>query len=161
MLTAGLSLKPEYYDDALSSRAGACEGLWFEVHPENYMVAGGPRCSGWSASVVSIRCRCMALACHWGGVTPRDEGHLKALQRLVNRLNPHWCRSIWRGRSTTGATFPICCRSCARRTPCSVWPIALTACSRCSGVAWRLRTRRTTSTSLAIRSAKPIFCASW
>ena len=39
-LTAGLSLKPAHFDEAL-----ACldAGLWFEVHPENYAVAGGPR----------------------------------------------------------------------------------------------------------------------
>jgi uncharacterized protein (UPF0276 family) len=39
-LSAGLSLKPEYYAPAASCSA---DGLWFEVHPENYMVAGGPR----------------------------------------------------------------------------------------------------------------------
>ena len=38
--TAGLGLKAQHYDDALSSSAA---GLWFEVHPENYMVDGGPR----------------------------------------------------------------------------------------------------------------------
>ncbi|HWT50704.1 MAG TPA: DUF692 family protein, partial [Caulobacter sp.] len=40
MITAGLGLKPQHYDDAL---ACAADGLWFEVHPENYMSAGGPR----------------------------------------------------------------------------------------------------------------------
>ena len=35
--TAGLSLKPEHYADALARRA---DGLWFEVHPENYMSLG-------------------------------------------------------------------------------------------------------------------------
>lgn len=103
MLTAGLSLKPEYYDDALSSRAGACEGLWFEVHPENYMVAGGPRLQ-W---LERIR-REHPLSLHGvglssGGVTPRDEGHLKALQRLVNRFEPalvseHLAWSVHDGR---------------------------------------------------------------
>ena len=37
---AGLGLKPQHYDAALAAPA---DGLWFEVHPENYMVDGGPR----------------------------------------------------------------------------------------------------------------------
>lgn len=36
---AGLGLKAEHYAQALDCCA---RGLWFEVHPENYMV-GGPR----------------------------------------------------------------------------------------------------------------------
>ena len=39
-LTAGVGLKPEHFDDALQATRS---GLWFEVHPENYLVAGGPR----------------------------------------------------------------------------------------------------------------------
>lgn len=35
--SAGLGLKPEHYEDA---RDCAAPGLWFEVHPENYMVGG-------------------------------------------------------------------------------------------------------------------------
>ncbi len=38
--SAGVSLKPEHFGEAL---ACASDGLWFEVHAENYMVAGGPR----------------------------------------------------------------------------------------------------------------------
>lgn len=40
ILTIGVSLKPQHYDAALACRA---DGLWFEVHPENYFVEGGPR----------------------------------------------------------------------------------------------------------------------
>jgi hypothetical protein len=39
-LTAGLGLKPQHFDAAHAYRA---PGLWFEVHAENYVVAGGPR----------------------------------------------------------------------------------------------------------------------
>lgn len=46
-LGAGLSLKAEHYDDVLALPAGASapagKNLWFEVHTENYCVAGGPR----------------------------------------------------------------------------------------------------------------------
>ena len=38
--TAGLGFKTEHLIEALSAQA---EGLWFEVHAENYMVEGGPR----------------------------------------------------------------------------------------------------------------------
>ena len=38
--TAGVSLKPQYYSEALAASAA---GLWFEIHPENYMCDGGPR----------------------------------------------------------------------------------------------------------------------
>ena len=38
--SAGLTLKPQHFEDAYASPA---DGLWFEVHPENYIVAGGPR----------------------------------------------------------------------------------------------------------------------
>ena len=39
-LSAGLGLKPPHFGEALACRR---PGLWFEVHPENYMVEGGPR----------------------------------------------------------------------------------------------------------------------
>ena len=88
VLTAGLSLKPEYYDDALSSRAGACEGLWFEVHPENYMVAGGPRLQ-W---LERIR-REHPLSLHGvglsiGGEGPLSQAHLARLAVLIERYQP-------------------------------------------------------------------------
>ncbi|HCE28907.1 MAG TPA: DUF692 domain-containing protein, partial [Comamonadaceae bacterium] len=40
LLTAGLGLKPQHYDEALHCTAS---GLWWEVHPENYLSGGGPR----------------------------------------------------------------------------------------------------------------------
>ncbi|MBQ0757510.1 MAG: DUF692 family protein, partial [Amphritea sp.] len=46
-LGAGLGLKAEHLDDILALPVGeeTCTGnrLWFEVHTENYFVAGGPR----------------------------------------------------------------------------------------------------------------------
>jgi hypothetical protein len=35
----GVGLKPEHYRDVVESRPNIG---WFEVHPENYMGAGGP-----------------------------------------------------------------------------------------------------------------------
>ena len=45
-LGAGLSLKPDHLDDILAlpvQKSSPNNTLWFEVHTENYFVAGGPR----------------------------------------------------------------------------------------------------------------------
>lgn len=83
--TAGLGLKSQHYDDALACDA---EGLWFEVHPENYMSAGGPRL----AALEAIRAR-RPLSLHGVGLSlaadaDPDREHLAALKRLVERFEP-------------------------------------------------------------------------
>ena len=85
LLSAGLGLKPAHYDDAVACGA---EGLWFEVHPENYMVAGGPRLR-WLDAVrathpVSLHGVSLSLA----GDAPPDAGHLRRLAALVRRVEP-------------------------------------------------------------------------
>lgn len=99
ILLAGLGLKPEHFDDAL-----ACEraGLWFEVHPENYFVAGGPRLQ-WLERIrathpISLHGVSMSLASH----EPPDAGHLARFAALVHRIEPalvseHLAWSRWRG----------------------------------------------------------------
>jgi len=84
-LATGLGLKPEHFDDALRARA---EGLWFEVHPENHLVAGGPRLA-WLEAVrerhpLSLHGVSLSLA----GEAPLDEAHLARLAALVRRLQP-------------------------------------------------------------------------
>lgn len=98
-LSAGLGLKPEHFASAL---ACAADGLWFEVHPENYMVAGGPRL----AWLESIRAR-HPLSLHGVGLSlaadaAPDPAHLQQLTRLVERFEPalvseHLAWSAWRG----------------------------------------------------------------
>lgn len=83
--TAGLGLKPQHYADALASEA---EGLWFEVHPENYMSTGGPRL----AALETIR-EHRPLSLHGVGLSlaadaDPDTDHLSALKRLVDRFQP-------------------------------------------------------------------------
>ncbi len=39
-LEVGLGFKPLYFEQAV---AESCPGIWWEVHPENYAVPGGPR----------------------------------------------------------------------------------------------------------------------
>lgn len=98
-LTAGLSLKPQHYDAALACPA---EGLWFEVHPENYMVAGGPRMT-WLEAIrarhaVSLHGVALSLAAD----AEPDATHLARLAALVRRVEPalvseHLAWSAWRG----------------------------------------------------------------
>ena len=98
-LTAGLSLKPQHYDAALACPA---EGLWFEVHPENYMVAGGPRLA-WleairSKHAISLHGVAQSLAAD----AEPDAKHLARLAGLARRIGPaliseHLAWSTWRG----------------------------------------------------------------
>jgi uncharacterized protein (UPF0276 family) len=99
VLTAGLSLKPQYFDAALACPA---EGLWFEVHPENYMVTGGPRLA-WleairSKHAISLHGVALSLAAD----AEPDPSHLARLAALVRRIEPalvseHLAWSAWRG----------------------------------------------------------------
>lgn len=83
--TAGLGLKPQHYADAL---AATDQGLWFEVHPENYMSAGGPRLS----ALAEIR-QNHPLSLHGVGLSlaadaDPDPEHLSALRTLVDHFEP-------------------------------------------------------------------------
>lgn len=84
-LTAGLGLKPAHYAEALER---ADPGLWFEVHPENYLVDGGPRLA-WlermrSRHPLSLHSVALALA----APSLPDAGLLDCLARLVDRFEP-------------------------------------------------------------------------
>ncbi|WP_313454142.1 DUF692 domain-containing protein [Brevundimonas sp.] len=83
--STGLGLKPQHYDEALACPA---DGLWFEVHPENYMVEGGPRLAWLDA----IR-RDKPLSLHGVGLSlaadaAPDSGHLARLRTLAERYDP-------------------------------------------------------------------------
>ncbi len=85
LLTAGLGLKPQHYAEALACEA---DGLWFEVHPENYMASGGPRLA-WLDAIA----RDKPLSLHGVGLSlaadeAPDEDHLAALKRLADRCQP-------------------------------------------------------------------------
>lgn len=82
---SGLGLKPQHYDEALACPA---DGLWFEVHPENYMVDGGARLAWLDA----IR-RDKLLSLHGVGLSlaadaPPDADHLARLKTLADRYQP-------------------------------------------------------------------------
>lgn len=98
-LTAGLGLKPQHYSAALACPA---DGMWFEVHPENYMVAGGPRLA-WLEAIrtrhpISLHGVALSLAAD----AEPDAMHLARLRKLVRRIEPalvseHLAWSTWRG----------------------------------------------------------------
>ena len=87
--TAGLGLKPQHYSEAAACpAAGAQRGLWFEVHPENYMVAGGPRLC-WLETVRAVR----PLSLHGVGLSLAgderpDRDHLARFRALIDRFEP-------------------------------------------------------------------------
>lgn len=99
-IAAGLGLKPQHYDEALACRA---PGLWWEVHPENYLVDGGPRLA-WLEAIraqhpVSLHGVSLSLAAD----APPDPTHLARLRELARRIEPvrvseHLAWSAWRGR---------------------------------------------------------------
>lgn len=96
---AGLGLKPQHYDEAHTCDA---PGLWFEVHAENYMVAGGPRLA-WLDAVrerhaVSLHGVSMSLAAD----RKPDPAHLRRFRALAERVQPalvseHLAWSAWGG----------------------------------------------------------------
>lgn len=100
-MLCGLGLKPEHYNAA---QACASEGMWFEVHAENYLVAGGPRIR-WLEAIravhpVSLHGVSLSLA----GDAPPDAAHLKRFAELVLRIEPalvseHLAWSAWQGMS--------------------------------------------------------------
>lgn len=96
---AGLGFKPQHFEAACAAPA---VGFWCEVHPENYMVAGGPRL----AMLEALRAR-HPLSLHGVGLSlaadaPPCPDHLARLKALADRFEPfavseHLAWSAWRG----------------------------------------------------------------
>ena len=82
---AGLGLKPEHFEDALRAREA---GLWFEVHPENYLVEGGPRLAWLEAVRAEHALSLHGVSLSLAGETPLDAAHLRRFAALVRRLQP-------------------------------------------------------------------------
>ncbi len=98
-LSAGLSLKPAHYADALASPADA---RWFEVHPENYFVDGGPRLAWLDAVRARHPLSLHGVSLSLASDAPPDETRLARLVALAARVEPalvseHLAWSTWRG----------------------------------------------------------------
>lgn len=61
---------------------------WFEVHAENYMVAGGPRLHQLEVLRESYPLSLHGVGLSLVGAEPLDRDHLAALRRLVDRFEP-------------------------------------------------------------------------
>jgi uncharacterized protein (UPF0276 family) len=101
--TAGLSFKPEHFDDAMACRAA---GQWYEIHAENYMVDGGPRL----ALLDAIRSE-FPLSVHGVGLSlaadaEPDSEHLARLREVVRRADPFMVSEHLAWSSFEGAAFP-------------------------------------------------------
>jgi uncharacterized protein (UPF0276 family) len=100
---AGVGFKAEHFKEALAARAA---GLWFEVHAENYMVAGGPRLAMLEAvrreRPLSLHGVGMSLA----GMADPDPDHLAALKRLVDRFEPELVSEHLAWSRLDGRCFP-------------------------------------------------------
>jgi uncharacterized protein (UPF0276 family) len=81
-ITAGVSFKPEYFDAALSCSA---DGLWYEIHPENYMIAGGPRLAMLDALCAQHPVSVHGVGLSLASATPPDREHLQRLAEVVQR----------------------------------------------------------------------------
>ena len=100
-MLSGLGLKPEHYDAAVACTS---EGMWFEVHAENYLIAGGPRLR-WLEAIRAVRPLSLhGVSLSLAGDAPPDAAHLKRLSDLVRRVEPalvseHLAWSAWGGIS--------------------------------------------------------------
>ena len=84
-LGAGLGFKPEFAEDALAARD---PGLWFEVHPENYLVAGGPRLSLLEALRATHPLSLHGVSMSLGGTPCRDSGWVARRASSSDRRGP-------------------------------------------------------------------------
>lgn len=97
---AGLGFKPQHFDAVMSD---APEGLWLEVHPENYMVDGGPRLAMLDALAARFPLSLHGVSLSLAGAALPDAAHLQRLRLLVDRVQPaivseHVAWSNWAGR---------------------------------------------------------------
>ncbi|MDR6674677.1 DUF692 domain-containing protein [Xanthomonas sp. 1678] len=99
-LGAGIGLKPQHYAQALDCPA---PGLWFEVHPENYLVQGGPRLAWLEAIAARHPLSLHGVSLSLAADADPDARHLHRLTALAERVQPwqmseHLAWSVWRGR---------------------------------------------------------------
>lgn len=101
--SAGLGLKPEHYAEALAAPA---DGLWFEVHPENYMVAGGPRLRWLDAIRARHPLSLHGVALSLASDADPDPAHLARFASLVRRFDPVLVSEHLAWSTRQGAYFP-------------------------------------------------------
>lgn len=98
--SAGLGLKPQHFEDAVTLQAPS---LWWELHPENYGVDGGPRLAWLEALRARHPLSLHGVSLSLAADAPPDDAALERLARLAQRLQPaliseHLAWSAWRGQ---------------------------------------------------------------
>ncbi|WP_127560658.1 DUF692 domain-containing protein [Saccharospirillum alexandrii] len=84
-VAAGVSLKPQHFEQAMASRL---RGIWYEVHPENYLMQGGPRRRGLRQVAADRDISFHGVGASLGGPDLPDADHLKAIRQLVDDIQP-------------------------------------------------------------------------
>lgn len=82
---AGLGLKAEHFDQVLQTRPDIG---FFEVHAENYLVAGGPMHHYLTRIREHYPLSIHGVGLSIGGESPLDAAHLQAVKQLVQRYEP-------------------------------------------------------------------------
>ncbi|OSQ35774.1 hypothetical protein TMES_20140 [Thalassospira mesophila] len=82
---AGVGFKAEHASDVFEN---ADPVSWFEVHPENYMVSGGPRLQMLTQLRERFPLSLHGVGLSLGGGEPLDKNHLRSLRALVDRFEP-------------------------------------------------------------------------
>jgi hypothetical protein len=101
--TAGLSFKPIHFEQAMACPA---EGLWFEVHAENYMVDGGPRLAMLQALRQRFPLSFHGVGLSLAGTDEPDRDHLARFKRLIDRFEPFLVSEHLAWSRHDGASFP-------------------------------------------------------
>jgi uncharacterized protein (UPF0276 family) len=82
---AGVGLKPQHVPDILD---GQPDLGFFEVHAENYLVAGGPMHADLTRIAEHYPLSIHGVGLSIGGEDPLDSDHLRALRGLLDRYQP-------------------------------------------------------------------------
>ncbi|HHQ14166.1 MAG TPA: DUF692 domain-containing protein [Chromatiales bacterium] len=85
---AGIGLRAVHYPDAISQPDAFA---WAEVHPENYMGAGGPPHHYLTAVRETHPLSLHGVGLSLAGADPVDVVHLKRLKALIDRYEPVLC----------------------------------------------------------------------
>lgn len=85
-LRSGVGLKADHISQILEQKPDIG---WFEVHPENYMGAGGPPHAQLSAIRADYPLSLHGVGLSIGGAEGLDKAHLKRLRALVERYQPN------------------------------------------------------------------------
>ncbi|MCW8125963.1 DUF692 domain-containing protein [Microbulbifer halophilus] len=83
---AGVGLKPQHFTGIVES---APDIGFFEIHAENYFVAGGPFHHYLGRIREDYPLSVHGVGLSLGGKEPPDPAHLKALRTLLDRYQPH------------------------------------------------------------------------